>query len=106
MQSPAKQQKYLARAIKFFYPTRKCWGGYAKFFEPSIPSRIGDLLVTNIHLALKRRDQDAIASSVLILSQSHVKNVKIDRGLVAQVTCFPTKEARRAVKLLKKLQSE
>ena len=83
------------QAIEYFWPNR-WWGGYAKFFNPCIPARIGIILLENIRKALKDDDQICQWLAVEILSNPHTKRMP------EEVICYPTEEAKKAIEFLKK----
>lgn len=89
-----------------FYP-QGWWGGYAKFFEPRIPARIGKLLICSINVAIDRfryrvdllERIEATRAAINILSSEHVKSPP----KVEPVICKPTEAAVKAVELLEEL---
>ena len=82
-------------AFYYFYPNN-CWGGYDKFFSPSIPSKIGSILVGSINQAVKG-DRASLDEAVAILSKEHTKDGEL---------CSPTREAKTAVLLLIDMHNE
>ncbi len=88
----------LFEVVVVFWPNG-WWGGYAKFFEPKLPSRIGDVLSSNIHNGLKNRSLECIDKAIDILSKTQLK--KCGSQFIG---CYPTKESAEAIKLLNTLR--
>ncbi len=91
-------------ALEFFYSDviggRRFWGGYARFFEPHIPDRIGGPLLSSVRSALLG-DVVAKEKAITILSSSHSKRVSHLNGAEPyNVLCIPTRAALRAIELL------
>jgi len=91
--------------VKFFYPNGY-WAGFARFFEPHLPGRIGDELLIRVAQVLKinnlpiglKDPPESIPEQLLIdlLSHSHMKHAR-----EGDVMCHPTADAVKAVALLK-----
>jgi cytochrome c556 len=76
------------------------WGGYKRFFDPCIPSRIGDMFISSVTAAfrgneLARQNAIKILESTFFKTVSHIKGVK-----PFEVECFPTEEAKVAIQML------
>ncbi len=106
--SPARKA-----AVEFFYTTERSdpgwrwWAGYGRFFDPAIPSRIADPLMTSLHSALLDGDPAACQAAIDILARSHQKNQHAKGGpLIGVVTCVPTQDAVTAIQLLKAIATE
>jgi hypothetical protein len=88
----------------YFWPDG-LWAGYARFFQPCIPSRIGSVLLKYIKQAIK--DSESRDMAIEILSNCHPKNVHSDFGEVAgTVLCVPTPEAQIAIDVLRHVEYE
>lgn len=93
-------------ALHFFWcdqeDDRLFWGGYARFFSPALPDRIGTVLLQHIQKAIHQRDAQAVQKVIEILSQPHVKNVHDEKGhLIGKANCQPTPDALKAIEFLK-----
>jgi hypothetical protein len=90
-------------ATQYFYPNG-FWGGYNRFFSPSIPSRIGEGFVQSVRKALQGDDRHRL-SALFILQSVHSKKVNKPgmKPPFPEVLCYPTEEAKVAVKLLSQL---
>ena len=87
--------------IDFFYP--RCeglnyWGGWDRFFEPCIPSRLFDDGFRHLRAAIRSRD---VSGLVEFLSSEHLKKLSQAGRGENDVLCVPTSDAKRAVDLLK-----
>lgn len=99
-------------ARRYFYPNGG-WGGYDKFFEPAIPSRIQ--LAYHISRALnpelikldnpedRRPWQEHCNIAIAILHCTHKKNVHVKGQPDTKVDCVPTEEAKVAAEYLEAL---
>ncbi len=84
-------------AREFFWPSGY-WGGYARFFEPKLSSKVGQEFMHAIHDGLKTRDVDA---AIKMLSETHTKR---PNGEV--VVCVPTNDASIAIELLEAVKNQ
>lgn len=92
------------RAAYYFYPDR-LWAGYARFFEPHLPSRIGYMLVSYIHDGVFYDNAEARRQAIEILSKSHTKRPNGPGIEPHDVECYPTDEATKAIILLSEISS-
>ncbi len=90
----------LRRVIEYCWPNGY-WGGYGRWFEPSVNTKTGDLLISSLSSGLRNSDITALHTAVWVLSTVHTKNVHKPRGPVCGTTqCVPTAEAGKLVELL------
>jgi hypothetical protein len=88
--------------IDYFYPNGG-WGGYARFFTPSVHGRVGEAIINNVCSALKLNDSTSCLMAIAMLSCEHTKQIyqKGHKGAVKTIVCFPTEEAKVAIRMLK-----
>ena len=94
----------MKQAREFFYP-KGHWAGYARFFSPHIPSRIGDPLLEAIYRVLFPEHvpdrpvnvSEDVTTAIDILSHDHLKHTP------DPVTCRPTAQAKQAIIHLQRL---
>lgn len=93
-------------AINYFYPNG-AWGGYVKFFEPTLSDRLGELLFQNIISAL-RGDECAQQIAKAMFQTTFSKNEISEKGAgtTVKVFCCPTDEAKVAIGWLDKAIAE
>ena len=106
------------RLRRFFWCDGACWGGYARFFEPTLPSRIGRELIAELSTGLDKLDIKSLTRARNILSVSHRKEVwkRVPRKILSSnqrkrwrevchgtTMCRPTKAAHEGVYLINQL---
>lgn len=89
------------KVIDCFYPAHEelphLWGGYAKFFEPHLPNRLGEVFMAMVSQTIQHLTYANIYRLITFLATPHPKKYQIG------VICRPTEEAHRAIQLLKDL---
>ena len=116
-QEPIKlepHKSFYDKALDMFYPLAnleseepiRLWGGYAKFFQPHIPSRIGSKLVSNIKDGLSQRNTQPLQDTITFLTTAHKKYLSQQGNGQIDVMCIPTPEAILASKILKEVIKE
>lgn len=93
------QEKSLTDLVLFFYPSGY-WGGYAKFFDPPLPNRLGGRFIDDVVDVIKKGDFTAFFRARQTLTSTHIKNGKNKNDKLQE--CIPTPEASVA---LAKLQA-
>ncbi len=90
--------------IDFCYGKFGCWKGYDRFFTPTIPNRIGKIILDCVYVL------DIIHIQILIgiLTNTHKKNIHCHKTgkLLNTTICTPTDDARQLSNLLKQLEQE
>lgn len=93
--------RFVCKAVDYFWP-QGLWAGYDRFFTPAIPSRIGDIFLSQLRNGLEHGNSLLLMRAAMILSMTHDKDVyrKGHSGPCGRVTCRPTGEAMTAIDLL------
>jgi hypothetical protein len=93
--------KTLSPLCAYFYPNG-WWGGYARWFNPCIPDRIGRRFVTDVAMTLQRSDPSAYQRAISVLTSNCTKRVAHLKGVPPRtVVCRPNAEAAVAAKCLR-----
>lgn len=98
---PPEQEALRAELIEFFWPGTDCgnyWGGWNKFFRPALPPRHFDEGLDKIRRAVA--DPGRAREAIEFLETVHVKKLSRAGRDQPDVMCFPTAEAKKAVRML------